>query len=105
MGDWFSNDDGSPVALAIADAATGPPASWPGSSRPRSPSPTAPSTPPPCRSTFASQGWTNQRNTRINLAVSLGTDGDLSASLSALQPEASCDPAHLVSLKLAGVAR
>jgi hypothetical protein len=41
----------------------------------------------------------------INLAVSLGTDGDLSASLSALQPEASCDPAHLVSLKLAGVAR
>ena len=33
------------------------------------------------------------------------TDGDLSASLSALPPEASCDPAHLVSLELAGMAR
>ena len=31
------------------------------------------------------------------------TDGDLSASLSALPPEASCDPAHLVSLELAGI--
>jgi hypothetical protein len=33
------------------------------------------------------------------------TNDDLSASLSALPPEASCDPAHLVSLEPAGVAR